>query len=148
MRRRHAEKIKRLEDERDKVEKQIAAFEKKAAPVLRRIERDLNAKAPDAASYDWPEPVAGAEDPDPLFDSRRGYVEQVDRYKRHQDKPIERKFKTMTRKCRQCGKDFIAHRKDAVFCDGIGNVCRRAWRRAQYAQGKTVAARTVHAPSK
>ena len=31
------------------------------------------------------------EDDDPLFDSTREYVEQVDRYKEHQGKPIARR---------------------------------------------------------
>lgn len=110
--------------------KTIAAFEKKARPVMREIERELNAKAPKAKDFDWPDPVAGAEDADPLFDSRRGYVEQCDRYKAHQDKPIERQRKRLPRVCRQCGKEFIARRKDAVFCDGVGNVCRGAWWKA------------------
>jgi hypothetical protein len=51
----------------------------------------------DFDSIDWPEPDEGDEDDDPLFDSVRGYVEQVDRYKRHQGKPIRRKpYKTGT----------------------------------------------------
>jgi hypothetical protein len=35
---------------------------------------------------EWPEPDEGDEDPDPLFDSTRDYVEQVDRFKLHQGK--------------------------------------------------------------
>ena len=33
----------------------------------------------------------GDEHPDPLFDSRRSYVDQIEVYKRHQGKPTERR---------------------------------------------------------
>jgi hypothetical protein len=39
---------------------------------------------------EWPEPRAGDEDDNPLFDSNRSYVEQMDRYKKHQSKPTQR----------------------------------------------------------
>jgi phage gp46-like protein len=40
---------------------------------------------------EWPEPAEADEDLDPLFDSTREYVEQMDRYKEHQGKPIDRR---------------------------------------------------------
>jgi hypothetical protein len=43
----------------------------------------------------WPEPRDADEDYDPLFDSTRDYVEQINRYKEHQDKPIARKRSVM-----------------------------------------------------
>jgi hypothetical protein len=39
----------------------------------------------------WPLVEAADEHEDPLFDSTRGYVEQMDRYKEHQGKPTRRK---------------------------------------------------------
>jgi hypothetical protein len=36
-------------------------------------------------------PAPCNEDPDPVFDSTRGYVEQVDRFERHQGKGIVRR---------------------------------------------------------
>ena len=68
VRKRHAKAIKALEAERKKALAALAAFEKKAEPVLRKIERDLDAEAPDVDTYDWPEPAEGDEDPDPLFE--------------------------------------------------------------------------------
>jgi hypothetical protein len=38
-------------------------------------------------------PDDGDEDDEPLFDSTRDYVEQINRYKEHQGKPIERRRK-------------------------------------------------------
>jgi hypothetical protein len=48
-------------------------------------------RAPDLDAIDWPEPRDCREDNDPMFDSTRSYVEQVDRYKRHQGKPTTRR---------------------------------------------------------
>ena len=110
----HAKAIKTLEAERKKVLAAITAFEKKAKPVLRKIERDLEDEAPDVDNFEWPEPDDGDEDDDPLFDSTRDYVEQVDRYKQHQEKTIERK--TNERVCLECGETFNAVRNDANFC--------------------------------
>jgi hypothetical protein len=42
-------------------------------------------------TWEWPQPSEPKEDPDSLFDSRRSYVEQIDRYKRHQGKPTARR---------------------------------------------------------
>ena len=65
---RHAKAIKALEAEHKIVLAAIAAFEKKARPVLRKIEKDLEAEAPDVDAFDWPEPDEGDEDDDPLFE--------------------------------------------------------------------------------
>jgi hypothetical protein len=46
----------------------------------------LAQQAPAIDEYEWPEPDPGDEDPDPLFDSTREYVTQVDRYHLHQDR--------------------------------------------------------------
>jgi hypothetical protein len=119
VRRRHAKALKALEAERKKVLAAISAFEKKARPVLRKIERDLNAEAPDVDGFGWPEPYDGVEDDDPLFDSTRDYVEQVDRYKQHQGKTTERKVSEKV--CAECGARFSATRKDTKFC---GSYCR------------------------
>ena len=79
--RRHAKDIAALKVERKKLAKIFAAAEKKMKPILQRIERDLAAAEPDINAYDWPEPKDGDEDENPLFDSTRDYVEQIDRYK-------------------------------------------------------------------
>jgi hypothetical protein len=56
-----------------------------------KIAGELEAEAPDPDLVDWPEPDEGDEDDDPLFDSTRDYVEQIDRFKRHQGKRTARK---------------------------------------------------------
>jgi hypothetical protein len=113
--RRHAGDIALLKAERDKVAAAIAA----CAPILARIQRDLQDNARDVDNYDWPEPADGDEDRDPLFDSTRDYFEQIDRYKEHQGKPTE--FKLIDKTCAVCGEPFQARRTTARVC---GDRCR------------------------
>jgi hypothetical protein len=47
--------------------------------------------APNPDGHDWPEAREANEDDDPLFDSTRDYIEQMDRYKEFQGKPTERR---------------------------------------------------------
>jgi hypothetical protein len=130
VRRRHAKAIAALEEERKKLAAGIRAFERKAKPVLRRIEKDLDAEAPDVDDAYWPEPDDGDEDDDPLFDSTRDFIEQTDRYKEHQGKPTEGVPKTYTffpATCASCGKEFKAtSRSRSLACS---NVCREQLRR-------------------
>ena len=64
--------------------------------------------------YDWPTPANGNEDADPLFDSTRDYLEQIDRYKEHQGKPTE--FALIDKECEVCGRPFQARRSTARIC--------------------------------
>lgn len=59
--------------------------------VRRAVTELISENIPDPDDYEWPEPDEGDEDPDPLFDSTRDYVTQIDRYKLHQGKPTGRK---------------------------------------------------------
>ena len=115
----HADAIKELKAEHKKVLTALKAFEKKAKPILGKIEKDLHDEAPDGSDYDWPDPsdFEGDEDDDPLYDSSRDYVEQIDRYKEHQGKATERREReVLTKACAQCGEQFTATRKDAQSC--------------------------------
>ena len=75
---------------------------------------NLLPQSPISKSYDWPEPREGDEDDDPLFDSTRDYVEQVDRYKQHQGKPTGRKLTSLV--CEICGKSYEAQRSNSRAC--------------------------------
>jgi hypothetical protein len=57
----------------------------------RDIADELSANAPDVGEIEWPEPAEGDEAIDPLFDSTRTYVEQMDCYKSFQDRPTTRR---------------------------------------------------------
>jgi hypothetical protein len=55
------------------------------------MSESLDEQTPNLDEIEWPEPDEGDEDLDPLFDSTRDYVEQIDHYKEHQGKPTERR---------------------------------------------------------
>lgn len=130
MRRRHAKAIARLRARRKKLLAKIAAFERAAKPVLRKIERDLDADAPDADDYAWPEPDEGDEYADPLFRSTREYLAQIGCYKAFQGKGTTRiatprsKSAMFTMKCPACGEDFETNRRHTQFCKR--ETCRAA----------------------
>jgi hypothetical protein len=54
--------------------------------LQRAIAKDLRNEAPDPDDIEWPEPEEGDEDDNPLFDSTRDYLDQIERYKAHQGK--------------------------------------------------------------
>ena len=120
VRQHHAKAIKALEAERKQLLAAIKAFEKKTKPVMAAIEADLEAEAPDLDSYSWPEPDDGDEDDDPLFNSTRDYLEQIDRFKAHQGKSTEarerRKPTKTARVCPVCKKTFLAANPRATTC--------------------------------
>jgi hypothetical protein len=98
------------------------------------IEQDLLAAAPDAMypttdEFQWPEPADGWDDP--LFDSTRDYVSQVDRFKAHQGKPTARDVQTsrFSSVCQICGTAFESKRRGAKFCSVS---CRNAQERNRY----------------
>ena len=127
----HAKAIASLEADRERFLGD-AAFAKKAAPIAARIAQDLRARAPDLDAVDWPEPADGDEDLDPLFNSTRDYLEQIDRYKLHQGKPtasIRAPYKRRTEICVACGKPFQATSRAAL--QACSNTCRRRLRRAK-----------------
>jgi hypothetical protein len=72
-------------------ENAIEEWTDRAKTVWDAIAEDLDERKPDLSDIEWPEPAEGDEDVDPLFCSSRDYVEQIDRYKKHQDKLTERK---------------------------------------------------------
>ena len=81
----HHAQIEGLRAEYAKIHSGLEAWRKRAGVVWQAITEDLSAEAPEYG-YGWPEPEAGDEDLDPLFDSTRDYLTQIARYKRHQGK--------------------------------------------------------------
>jgi hypothetical protein len=90
----HAEYLDRVNELNTawaEIAEKIEAWKEQAKTVYRDIRRDLIGRKPDPDAHDWPEARQANEDDDPLFDSTRDYVEQIDRYKEQQDKPTERR---------------------------------------------------------
>jgi hypothetical protein len=124
IRERYADRLKKLKDEREAIRSegikalqvvwnQIAEQENalvgRARPVLEAMAADLTDEVPDVTEFDWPEPVEGTEHGDPLFDSARSYIEQVERYHVHQGKTPDAQYKGDRRTvstCVQCGTTF------------------------------------------
>ena len=95
---RHVDSLDELRQEHERilydlsrVQEELEELSEQVGSVFADIRDDLEAERPDLSQWQWPEPSEPNEDPDPLFDSRRGYVEQIDRYKQHQGKPTGRK---------------------------------------------------------
>jgi hypothetical protein len=80
-----------MEEQREDLQVKIEAWKERANPTWHAMSESLQARAPDLDAIEWPEPDEGDEDPDPLFDSIRDYIEQIDRYKEHQGRPTERR---------------------------------------------------------
>jgi hypothetical protein len=81
-----------LETEYQEIRGRLADLGERAKDVWARACASLEENTPEEEEIvEWPEPAFGDEDPDPLFDSNRPYVEQIDRFKHHQDKPTGRK---------------------------------------------------------
>jgi hypothetical protein len=87
----HEPQIAELREEWAEIEKAVASWQERAEDVWQAIANRLAEAAPDLDDIAWPEPAEGDEDEDPLFSSTRGYLQQIDCYKRHQGKPTGRK---------------------------------------------------------
>jgi hypothetical protein len=88
-----------------------------AEPIINKMQTALSQAAP---TYDWPQPIA-QEDDDPLYDSKRGYIQQLDRFRAHQGKVKPTKLITRPsyqHVCTDCGKNFTSGSRDAVVCKG------------------------------
>jgi hypothetical protein len=72
------------------------AWIERAKPVWQEIRNRLDENAPNINDIEWDEAGGADEDPDPLFDSTRDYIEQIDRYKEFQDKPTTRRRRDPT----------------------------------------------------
>jgi hypothetical protein len=93
----HEADVEALRTEYQDMAGRMERWRERAETVWQAIGESLQAEAPDIDLVDWPEAEEGNEDSDPLFDSTRDYVEQIDRYKDHQDKPTERRKATKFR---------------------------------------------------
>jgi hypothetical protein len=94
----HREQLDELEEDWAEIATSIESWNEQAQSVWRAITNDLLDATPDPADHDWPEAREPDEDDDPLFDSTRDYVEQMDRYKQHQGKPITHSANTTRRR--------------------------------------------------
>jgi hypothetical protein len=86
----YEDEIASLKAEWQKIVAIVKAWEERAKPTWQAIANSLEQECPPVGEVACPE-FAADEDPDPLFDSIRSYLEQIDRYKAHQGKRTQRK---------------------------------------------------------
>jgi hypothetical protein len=85
--------IDALTDQWKEIADAYRAWQQLAKPIWQAISDRLDENQPTVDDVQWAESAAADEDDDPLFDSTRDYIEQIDRYKEHQGKPTERRSK-------------------------------------------------------
>jgi hypothetical protein len=131
----HAEQLAELMTERDAINEEIAQFmvrlrtrcdglQQRAQPLFNQMEQELIDRAPDEDDFDWPEPDEGDEDDDPLYDSTRDYLTQIDVYREHQgkaDEAVTLRFQH-TLICEVCNREFTSVRSNVTVC---GETCRK-----------------------
>jgi hypothetical protein len=136
----HGDEIDALQTEWQRITNEYLAWVELAKPVWQTIRDECDDNEPSLDDVEWVEPFEADEDPDPLFDSTRDYVTQVDRFKRHQGKPIASKSLRQA-ECVMCGAAFEARHPSAKTC---GSTCRQKLTRKTNAQNqRAVTARTA-----
>jgi hypothetical protein len=107
-----------LEQARDEITGMQRSYIEQAEPLIATMASELEEAVPD--DFDWPEPAEVDEDgDDTLYASTRGYVEQVDRFRRHQRKDSDVRFardRVFTKTCAECNKPFSARTDRQTVC--------------------------------
>ena len=96
------------------IETKARHWQELAAPVWAAIAADLEAALPDLDAIEWPTLEEGDEGEEPLYDSRRGYLDQIAAYKQHQGRPAERVEHSLI--CAACGAEFVSRRATTRCC--------------------------------
>lgn len=82
----------------------FSEWSEKAEPVYSAIETELREYACGTTYYDVPEPEEEERDESVLYDSQRTYLEQLDRYRQHQGKPLlAEEIESRKNFCIDCG---------------------------------------------
>jgi hypothetical protein len=128
---------------RERMSELVTGLRDLAQPVIKTMRRELEEEAPDPDTYDWPEAKEPDEDDDPLYHSRRGYLEQLDRYHKHQGKAKPKKLfarRSYPCVCEKCGENFTSTKVKATLCK---RCYMNQWRREKRAEGKAKLARVA-----
>jgi hypothetical protein len=127
-----------LEQSRDEIMEMQQDLIAEAEPLIAEMAEDLAQFAPDPELFDWPEPAEAEEgEDDPLYDSTRTYVEQVDRFREYQGKDADVRLardRLVTKTCfaADCGKIFETAQRKQKFCSA--SCATRHSHRLRYAQ--------------
>ena len=86
-----AEYETRMAEHIEAINAEVEQFYDEIEPVLSDIADDLENAKPDPNEVEWPAGYLADESDQQLFQSERGYVEQIDFFKAHQGKPTSRR---------------------------------------------------------
>jgi hypothetical protein len=81
----------RMAEHIEAINSEVEQFYDLAEPVIADIATDLEAEKPDPDDLEWLAGYAADESDEQLFQSERGYVEQIGFYKNHKGKPTSRR---------------------------------------------------------
>jgi hypothetical protein len=107
---------------RDQIQELERPLVEQAEALIQTMNAELKETAPAPHEFDWPVPTVD-EWENPVYDSARSYVEQIDRFRRHQgrDADVRRKRdRIVTKACIICGGSFLTGIAHQVVC---GPVC-------------------------
>jgi cell division septum initiation protein DivIVA len=109
-----------IEDARDEIEAMEQPLVAEVETLIAQINAEFDEVVPDPDQFDWPEPEADEWD-NPLYDSTRTYVEQVDVYREHRGDDDDvglANDRVLTKTCKRpgCGKMFTTPTKKKLFC--------------------------------
>jgi hypothetical protein len=107
-----------VEDARDAIVAMEQPLVAQAETLITQINAEFDAVVPDPDQFDWPEPAANEWD-NPLYNSTRTYVEQVDVYRAHRgdDEDVGLAIdRIVTKNCKLCGESFSTVYPKRVFC--------------------------------
>jgi hypothetical protein len=117
---RHVSDLAPLEERLTDLRRQTADLVAEITACNDAISAELNEEAPSLEEFGFPDSPDADEWEDPLFDSLRSYVEQVDRFKSHQGKPIGFKCeRNASGVCPQCGVTFSGKFAHAKYCSTL-----------------------------
>jgi hypothetical protein len=115
----HARYIRALERVRGEIDEMEDRLVTQAETLLARMKAALEEAVPDPDLFDWPEAAEGDEDDDALYDSTRGYVEQVDRFRDYRGDDVDTGLaidRVVIKTCALCGESFSTANPRKVFC--------------------------------
>jgi hypothetical protein len=124
-----------IEDARDEIVAMEQPLVAEAQTLITQINAEFDEVVPDPDQFDWPEPAAD-EWQNPLYDSTRDYVEQVDVYRAHRgddDNVGLAADRVITKSCTVCGKSFNSPTARKLYCSS--SCAHKAFRKSVRERG-------------
>ena len=124
-----------IEDARAEIVAMDQPLFAEAETLITQINAEFDEVVPDPDEFDWPEPGAD-EWENPLYNSTRDYVEQVDVYRAHRgdDEDVGLAAdRVITKSCTVCGTSFTTPNSRKLYCSG--SCAHKAFRKSGRERG-------------